>query len=277
MAESSFELVFVSPNIAKMLLKDLYDEQRPYHDTYAQRYAADMKAGRWNPDNPQPIIISDTGKVIDGQHRLHAVIISGCTVPMYLARGASENTYKVVDSGTSRSVPDRLHGLPSAQQVSALAKRIISLDGGATLRTALSGSTNFKVTQQQQLRLIERNSDYLVGTVRAGGRCRAAAGKIGPMSAYTTVLHMAEQIYGSGTADVICDHMGLPTKTALAFQRYMMRLYTGSQQAKPYAVASALVNFADAVLDGRECVGYNKRDIYVKKWEQAYAKGPHLC
>lgn len=28
MAESSFELVFVSPNIAKILLKDLYDEQR---------------------------------------------------------------------------------------------------------------------------------------------------------------------------------------------------------------------------------------------------------
>lgn len=35
MAESSFELVFVSPNIAKILLKDLYDEQRPYRDRLA--------------------------------------------------------------------------------------------------------------------------------------------------------------------------------------------------------------------------------------------------
>lgn len=277
MAESSFELVFVSPNIAKMLLKDLYDEQRPYHDTYAQRYAADMAAGLWNPDNPQPIIISDTGKVIDGQHRLHAVIISGCTVPMYIARGASESTYKVVDSNVSRSVPDRIGNVPSAAQVSALSKRIISLDAGVTLRTALTGSQSFKITQQQQLRLIERNTDYLVGIVRAGGRCRQSAGKLGPLSAYATVLHMAEQIYGEGTADVICDQMALPTKTALAYQRYLMRLYTGAQQAKPYAVASALINFSDAVLDGRECVGYNKRDTYVKKWEQAYAKGPHLC
>lgn len=55
MAESSFELVFVSPNIAKILLKDLYDEQRPYRDRLAQKYAQDMAEGRWVSDNPQPI------------------------------------------------------------------------------------------------------------------------------------------------------------------------------------------------------------------------------
>lgn len=277
MAESSFELVFVSPNIAKMLLKDLYDEQRPYHDTYAQRYAADMAAGLWNTDNPQPIIISDTGKVIDGQHRLHAVIISGCTVPMYIARGASENTYKVVDSGQTRKVPDRIGHIPSANQVAALAKRIIILDGGSTVRSALTGSQSYAVTQQQMVRLIERNADYMVDNVRAAGRLRSAAGKLGPLSAYCVVLHMADQIYGKGTSDTICDEMALPTKTALAFQRYLMRLYTGTHVAKPYAVASALINFADAVLCGRECLAYNKRETYVKKWEQAYAKGPHLC
>lgn len=276
MAESSFELVFVSPNIAKILLKDLYDEQRPYHDTVAQRYAADMKAGRWNPDNPQPIIISDTGKVIDGQHRLHAVIISGCTIPMYVARGASENTYKVVDSGRSRSVADRIGGIPSANQVAALAKRIIIIDSGSTMNTALTNSQKYAVTQQQILGLIERNTDYLVSNVRAAGRLRSAAGNMGSLSAYCLVLHMADKIYGKGTSDTICSEMTVPTKTTLAFQRYLMRLYSDRHSAKPYAVASALVNFADAVLGGRECVSYNKRDTYVKKWEKAYANRPHL-
>lgn len=73
-----------------IFLDHLTDEQRPYHDTYSQRYAADMAAGLWNTDNPQPIIISDTGKVIarhlreevgEGVRQQAAPALAHCDIP----------------------------------------------------------------------------------------------------------------------------------------------------------------------------------------------------
>ena len=52
------------------------------------KYASDMKAGNWTL-NHQGIAFDDAGVLVDGQHRLMAVIESGVTVPMMVTWGAS--------------------------------------------------------------------------------------------------------------------------------------------------------------------------------------------
>lgn len=49
------------------------------------RYAARMRAGEWDPDLHfnQPVSISP-GKLSNGNHRLHAVVQSGCTALMWV-------------------------------------------------------------------------------------------------------------------------------------------------------------------------------------------------
>ena len=55
-------------------------------------YANEMSAGRWRLTG-QGIIILEDGTVGDGQHRLYAIVKSGATVQMPVARGAKKNQW----------------------------------------------------------------------------------------------------------------------------------------------------------------------------------------
>lgn len=68
----------ITPGFAKQLL-ELNPTNRPLSDHTVQRYARDMRGGRWQP-NGQGIILTADGKLLDGQHRLAAIISSGETI-----------------------------------------------------------------------------------------------------------------------------------------------------------------------------------------------------
>lgn len=58
--------------------------------------------------NGAPILIAEDGTLLDGQHRLLAVIRSGVTVPMLVIRGFRNETQTTVDTGVKRNVADIL-------------------------------------------------------------------------------------------------------------------------------------------------------------------------
>ncbi len=64
-----------------------------------------MKCGRWKLI-PDPIMISETGETINGANRLSAIILSDCTVPLYIATHVPVEIFKVIDTGIPRSVSD---------------------------------------------------------------------------------------------------------------------------------------------------------------------------
>jgi hypothetical protein len=75
-------------------------------------YEADMKAGNWIPTH-QGIAFNDRDELIDGQHRLTAVVRSGATVRMLVTRGlpaltGENHTMDAVDRGAARSISDQL-------------------------------------------------------------------------------------------------------------------------------------------------------------------------
>ena len=102
-----FEQVDVTPALAEQWLAR-NDGNRNVRGNVVRRYVRDMEAGRWLL-SPQPIVIASDGRLLDGQHRLHAVVESGKTVPMYVARGADKTVMAVIDNGEARSLSDALH------------------------------------------------------------------------------------------------------------------------------------------------------------------------
>ncbi len=96
----------IDPAFAKLLLGK-NARNRPVSATTVQRYASDMKAGRWN-NNGQGIIITPESELLDGQHRLHAVILSQASIAMLVVRGVSKETFATMDSGKSRTLGDVL-------------------------------------------------------------------------------------------------------------------------------------------------------------------------
>ena len=80
---------------------------RPSH---VRHLAKQMEMGRWML-SPEPIVFSPQ-RLLDGQHRLSAVLMSGCTIEASVALVQNEDVFRVLDQGVNRNNSD-LMGIPS--------------------------------------------------------------------------------------------------------------------------------------------------------------------
>lgn len=83
------------------------------------RYTGLMRDGLWHL-NGEPIQFSGD-RILNGQHRLHAVVASGLTVPMVVVRGVSEEAFVTLDQGMPRNLADLVgsRGVPYGQLLTA--------------------------------------------------------------------------------------------------------------------------------------------------------------
>ena len=97
------EVKVITPDVAAKMLENNH-ANRNIREGKVAEYAADMKAGKWFM-NGETICISEDGTVLDGQHRLLAVVKSGCsiTVPVCVV---DEGQGKVYDIGAARRTTD---------------------------------------------------------------------------------------------------------------------------------------------------------------------------
>lgn len=105
--------LLVTPAMAGEWLKHVR-EQRKYRKTTGAAYARDMRKGHWLTTH-QGIAFDVERRLIDGQHRLHAIVLTGKTVPMLVSwglrvkiEGRKVTTMDTLDRGLPRSVPDQL-------------------------------------------------------------------------------------------------------------------------------------------------------------------------
>lgn len=78
---------------------------RPVRDGKVQEYAADMKAGRWRATH-QGIAFNPAGELIDGQHRLWAVVEANVTVRMMVTENVPAESMIAFDGGLPRTLTD---------------------------------------------------------------------------------------------------------------------------------------------------------------------------
>jgi hypothetical protein len=121
----------VTPALALALLEWNLNN-RSINPDRIEMYARDMVAGAWCPNN-QGIAIGADKLLHDGQHRLWAVVKSGCTVQMLVAVGLPADACPTIDQGRSRSVGDALQifdGQPNGKRIVSWLKAIDVLHGG---------------------------------------------------------------------------------------------------------------------------------------------------
>jgi hypothetical protein len=80
---------------------------RPLRKSLVNQYAKDMAAGNWRLTH-QGVAFNCDGTLLDGQHRLAAVVQSGATVQMLVARGVDSRNQLVMDDHAKRSAGDAL-------------------------------------------------------------------------------------------------------------------------------------------------------------------------
>lgn len=122
------EKVFITPAQAASWL-ELNVRNRIMDFKVWGQYAEDMRNGRWMY-NFQPIIFSSDNTLIDGQHRLKAVVASGVPIYADVVFDAPPDIMATVDIGFVRTVAHSasLAGVTNATQSSAIARMLLLLD-----------------------------------------------------------------------------------------------------------------------------------------------------
>lgn len=116
-----FTKQLITPAVATKLIQS-NTHNRKISQPVLLRYVADMLNGRWKQDTGETIKISKKGRILDGQHRLHAVVKSGVSNYFYITTGLDEDVFDVIDTGKSRNAADAftIADIKNSYQLSAI-------------------------------------------------------------------------------------------------------------------------------------------------------------
>ena len=126
--------VHLTPAAARALLERNVHNRR-ISEKVVQKYTAEIKAGEWRL-TPGGIGFDDHGTLVDGQHRLHAIVRANQSVPMLVTLGLPPAGQEKVDRHRRRTLFDALYlaGLASRRQeveiATCLTRRSVQSDSG---------------------------------------------------------------------------------------------------------------------------------------------------
>lgn len=123
----------ITPAAARAYLEPNRDNRKVRQER-VERYAREMVKGHWMMAG-DPIRFSDTGRLIDGQHRLLAIVAANKPMEMVVMRGTADETFRVLDSGLQRSNGDSLGiGVTNALNKAATVRVLWVLEVGGDPR-----------------------------------------------------------------------------------------------------------------------------------------------
>ncbi len=97
----------ITPDLAKHYLLANTDNYRRLDKNKVKAYASDIKSGRWQL-NGEAIKFSKSGKLADGQHRLHAIVEADTPATMVVVSGVDDSAVSTYDINKPRNTVDIL-------------------------------------------------------------------------------------------------------------------------------------------------------------------------
>lgn len=219
----------ITSQYAKELLELNYNGQRNVSRRKVEEYAADMRAGLWDENVFEPVHITKDMVLLNGQHRLQAVILADVPVKMFICYGGEEQQYKYIDGGTQRTVAEAIKA-PSATEAASVARCIFCLTHGATISEALSGklpralrdasaakgrrTSQCSPSRGEIICFYEDNAELIDSLVRQGQHFFKAL-KTGNKTMFAVFIWIARQCYLEiPCKDFLADMEAVPHTTA---------------------------------------------------------------
>lgn len=152
--------VLITPEVAERLLTaNVHNRALAVHSV--GRYAQDMASGNWEFTG-DPIRVAADGSLLDGQHRLAAVMKSGRSIVMMVVSGLTSSSQDLMDSGRKRTAGDmfRLAKKANPTLLASTTKLVLAYKQGRIV-TAGSGGTFASAASKAEQRKLA-SSDPLV-------------------------------------------------------------------------------------------------------------------
>lgn len=168
---------------------ELNTANRPLTKSKVREFAEAMRRGEWKITH-QGIAFDTTGAMIDGQHRLAAIIEADMAIETMVMRDVPVNAFDVLDTGKRRNAADVLaiEGEKSATMLAAMVRTVYLYENRPELTWSGGGAA---VTNHQIVQTLEQHPklrDFLgLGEQLAGatGMIKSAAGAASYLVAQT--------------------------------------------------------------------------------------------
>lgn len=156
----------IDPDIARVYLTKNIEHNRKITEWKVDQYGQDMRDGKWVPTSAT-IKFDEDGHLIDGQHRLLAVVDADVTVPMAVSWGEPRDAVYVIDTGMSRTGAASLTvaGVTTAgagPQIAATANVLQAIENGLFRHAMSSLGRQERLTNQQMVEYVRPRVDGLV-------------------------------------------------------------------------------------------------------------------
>ncbi len=155
----------ITPAKAIDYLQRTFERQRNLRKHTVDLYAQIMRKGTWEQNGMLRIcVIDDVEYLVDGQHRLNAVVKAGIPQGFFVMRErtsqhAAERTYTTIDKNLVRKVSDDLRAMGVAEDFVLTSTQTNNLAAGVALI-----ATGFRKVDQRSLHMDDRLTlmkDYL--------------------------------------------------------------------------------------------------------------------
>jgi len=122
--------ILMTPADAATLLRQNTRNRKLVHQRVTALTAA-IARGEWIPDG-NPVKVSVTEVILDGQHRLAAVAAGDIAVPVVLMEGLPDEAQMVMDSGRARTFADYLtiRGIPNERTMASAVRFVWNYQSG---------------------------------------------------------------------------------------------------------------------------------------------------
>lgn len=143
------EIRRITPEDAAELLKQ-NKSNRSLSKSHVKFFESQIRNGQMQTTH-QGIAISQTGRLIDGQHRLTAIVNTGIAVDMLVGFGFPDESFSVLDSGKARTAGDVISAIGASHSTSLAASVRLFIAykeyphllwaGGSSARRKISNTT----------------------------------------------------------------------------------------------------------------------------------------
>lgn len=227
-----FEEIDIDPAFAQGLLESSRDvSQRTLVRRRVDQLAHDMSNGNFRLTH-QPVAIDIDGQVIDGQHRLTAVVESGLTVRMLVAYDVDPTTFGVIDTGRARSPSDalKISGLTNVNVKASAARLLLAYELtkgttsslGATARLLTSSDVQAVFDDSERTDLIRSGEQVAQRLASAVGRYGIKTWAIVPYVIMAESEHIGEAVRSEFFERLTDGAMLSPGSAILAMRRWMI-------------------------------------------------------
>lgn len=229
----------IGPEKAKEMLSTMANNRKVKPEAVL-RYADDMIAGRWML-SPEPIVFTN-GVLVDGQHRLKAVIKSGLSIDFIVCETA-QNVMPVLGGGVSRNASDFLGTMGVSQSVlkASIALAIMSYENGSLYIMRKTGGGGGSAKRNISKTRIQ---EYFFANQDVITRCALYAEHLYKKSSArllsTSEIGLLYHIFGMGAdAEVFLSRVYLGVEVSEKTPEYCLRRILEDRRARTRVITSS--------------------------------------